>query len=295
MILIGLLLVALSLVGGQKIQPGMPGIAANRMILRPDSSDTIYWSFSKLYSSVNLQHPQDLQLLWTGPEPDFKVLSQQHLPVARMVTKIINSTQGTNSEWILEISEFQRVPIGEDVEVCLFVWMSKSPQVELTTKGCLNVNLRVVNNSLDFTDIASKVYSWNLELIAAEKTPSICFESFTQDFLPNYFDYNITDCTVADHEVSTQVPPKILSRESKFIKSNSAISSREIDLISWEGFSGSQQVYLDGYIIDYDLEEGQFRVYGGTKHFQYISAVNLDQKCLKASFFRQFPHSKPTL
>src|SRR3990167_4114182 len=178
---------------------------AGTLIITADYRDRYVWSCQELFGFLPMLDEKMF----------FKVTSTQMTPLTgdEYPDFKIPEQPGMNRPLLVEINSFGKVPsakFGQFISVCLFAWVADEgePDPIFDEKGCLKLHFRVVNNSLDYT---------------------------------NLNDFN--------------------------------------------GFVGANQTYLDGYIIDYDLEQNFFRLHQADVSMKLLKGIQATNRCSEATFF----------
>src|SRR3990167_1675755 len=246
---------------------------AGTLIITADYRDRYVWSCQELFGFLPMLDEKMF----------FKVTSTQMTPLTgdEYPDFKIPEQPGMNRPLLVEINSFGKVPsakFGQFISVCLFAWVADEgePDPIFDEKGCLKLHFRVVNNSLDYTNLTAFTYGKNLSVTAAEGATSIRFDTLTQGLLPNFLNYSLTCKPVSEN--TTVDPPKMVSDES-------AIKTELINWNDFNGFVGANQTYLDGYIIDYDLEQNFFRLHRADVSMKLLKGIQATNRCSEATFF----------
>src|SRR3990167_5757789 len=210
-------------------------------VLTVDIFDTVSLPLIKLFRVKPNLESEKLRWRITGPSPDFLTLAASVTPSIKISKATMSRRTVTpiETDLFVQMTQFENVPLQKFTEFCLFMWetVQDDESVSLSSARCLNVNLRVVNNSLDFTKLAEMLDKRVLTMTAVANSPPIKFSTLSRGMLPTYLDYALENCTTdnKDDDINSK-PPRIWSGDDKESRNNSAISSREID-VAWSYFT----------------------------------------------------------
>ena len=252
-----------------------------------DYRDELRVELVTMFSISYSQETTDLRVLITDLTMD-DTKPTTNFPEVKIISEIYHDGElrVRRNRLNLEIKGFERIPryeYGTFTAYCLFVWQ-KDPNAPddyvpkpLNDTYCLEIHLRLIDGSLNYTELNDMVFANKLRLSTEQFVSNISMTTLTSGLLPDYLRYSL-DCEKhPDVHAEMHVEPPTLHLNTHAVKEEPF----ELE----EGFVGDYQKYVDGYIVDYSLKNKFFRILKADSTHELIRGVKPTNQCVDIRTF----------